>query len=240
MLWNVSVIKGCAIAANDGRIGTISDFLFDDVNWQVHWLVVDTGDWLPGRKVLLTPAVMGPLDPERGECSVELTMQQIENSPGVDTEWPLSRRMESNRYISSAWMVLYAPTFEPSRSRSDIASQQSGGDPHLRSTEAITGYHIHAGDSEIGHIDDFLLEDTDWSIHYLVADTKNWWPGKKVLIPPQSVSKIDWAVKIVNLDIDRQKVEDSPAFEASTLIDADYEHQFKSYNGNFLPRGLPS
>ena len=55
---------------------------------------------------------------------------------------------------------------------------------HLRSVEAVTGYHIHASDGEIGYVEDFLLQDTDWSIHNLVVDTTNWWPGKKVLIAP--------------------------------------------------------
>ena len=60
MLWNASAIKGYAIEASDGDIGTVSDFLFDDVSWQVRWLVVDTGNWLSGRKVLLPPVRLGP------------------------------------------------------------------------------------------------------------------------------------------------------------------------------------
>ena len=67
-------------------------------------------------------------------------------------------------------------------------SRRNDDDPHLRSIEAVTGYHIHASDGEIGHVEDFLIEDADWSIRYLVVDTKNWWPGKKVLISPRSVT----------------------------------------------------
>jgi hypothetical protein len=48
MLWNESAINGYAIAASDGKIGTISDFLFD-TNWLVRWLVVETSNWLIGR-----------------------------------------------------------------------------------------------------------------------------------------------------------------------------------------------
>ncbi len=59
MLWHASAIKGYAIQASDGAIGAVSDFLFDDVSWRVRWLVVDTGHWLSGRKVLLPPSVLG-------------------------------------------------------------------------------------------------------------------------------------------------------------------------------------
>ena len=103
MLWNASVINGCAIAANDGRLGTVSDFLFDDASWLVRWLVVETGKWLSGRKVLLPPSVLGHLDPKGHEFSVELTMQQVKDSPDIDIDRPVSRQMEANIYDHDGW-----------------------------------------------------------------------------------------------------------------------------------------
>ncbi len=101
----------------------------------------------------------------------------------------------------------------------------------------VTGYHIHALDGEIGHVEDFYVEDADWSIHYLVVDTKNWWPGQKVLISPKSAKTIDWTRKLVNLDVDRQKVKESPPYDASTKVDRPYEKHYHSYYGSF---GHPS
>jgi sporulation protein YlmC with PRC-barrel domain len=203
MLWNASAINGHAIIAKDGRLGTVSDFLFDDVSWRIRWLVVDTGAWLPGRKVLLAPAAMGHVDPKEQTFSVELTMQQVKNSPGIDTDRPVSRQIETDIYDYYGWSpywgnglftdgygyvgqaqavsqgsMLREATFSIIRSNED--------DPHLRSIEAVTGYHIHAKDGEIGHVDDFLLEEEDWSIRYLIVDTNNWWFGKKVLISPMT------------------------------------------------------
>lgn len=102
------------------------------------------------------------------------------------------------------------------RAEDIAAAQQNDDDPHLRSVEAVTGYHIHASDGEIGYVEDFLLQDNDWSIHNLVVDTTNWWPGKKVLIAPRSIQEIDWTDNLVNLKIDREKVKNSPAYDAST------------------------
>lgn len=241
MLRNASAIKGYAIAATDGRLGTVSDFLFDDASWLVRWLVVDTGKWLSGRKVLLPPSVLGHIDPNGNEFAVSLTMQQVKDSPDIDTERPVSRQIETNIYDFYGWSPYWGGTgllmgghggygygygggaIEPlpspgsMRRAEDIAAaQQNDDDPHLRSVEAVTGYHIHASDGEIGYVEDFLLQDTDWSIHNLVVDTTNWWPGKKVLIAPRSIQEIDWTDNLVNLKIDREKVKNSPAYDAST------------------------
>src|SRR5271165_873167 len=230
MLRNASAIKGYAIAATDGRLGTVSDFLFDDASWLVRWLVVDTGKWLSGRKVLLPPSVLGHIDPNGNEFGVSLTMQQVKDSPDIDTERPVSRQIETNIYDFYGWSPYWggtgfliggyggygygygggaiAPLPSPGSMRraEDIAAaQQNDDDPHLRSVEAVTGYHIHASDGEIGYVEDFLLQDTDWSIHNLVVDTTNWWPGKKVLIAPRSIQEIDWTDNLVNLKIDREK-----------------------------------
>ena len=197
MLWNASVIKGYAIEASDGDIGTVSDFLFDDASWLVRWLVVDTGNWLSGRKVLLPPSVLGRLYAKDRVFAVKLTKQQIKDSPEIDTDRPVSRQMETSVYDYYGWSpywgtgfymggygympgALAAPYLGSRRHEDDIAdARRSHDDPHLRSVEAVTGYHIHASDGEIGHVDDFLVEDADWSIRYLVVDTKNWWPGRR-------------------------------------------------------------
>jgi len=256
MLWNASSIKGYAIEANDGRLGTVSDFLFDDTSWLVRWLVVDTGKWLSGRKVLLPPSALGHIDRSREQFSVRLTMQEIRDSPDVNSDRPVSRQMESNLYDYYGWnpywnsglymggymggywggTMVAPPPSEERRREERIASQQrDDDDPHLRSIAAVDGYHIHALDGEVGHVEDLFVEDADWSIRYLLVDTKNWWPGKKVLISPRSAQTIDWAHRLVNLNVDRQKVKDSPEYNASTTIDRPYERHFHSYYGGVRP-----
>jgi hypothetical protein len=260
MLRNASAINGYAIAASDGRLGTVSDFLFDDTTWLVRWLVVDTGKWLSGRKVLLPSSVLGHLDPKERAFPVRLTKQQVEDSPDIDTDRPVSRQMETNVYDYYGWTPYWgtglymggygytgstgaiagSPYQGSGRAAEDYSgSQRDDEDPHLRSIARVTGYHIHASDGEIGHVEDFLMEDGDWSIHYLIVDTKNWWPGKKVLISPRSTREIDWTDSLVNLDVDRQRVKDSPAYDASVTVDRAYETQFHSYYGDVRSSGHP-
>lgn len=254
MLQNASEIKGYAISAHDGHIGTVVDFLFDDASWVVRWFVVDTGNWLSGRKVLLPPSVMGHLDPEKELFSVKLTKQQVKDSPDIDKNRPVSRQIEADIYnyygwrpywgSTGFWMGAYGgngygdgaleplPSVGSIRRAEDIAAaRQSDDDPHLRSVEAVSTYNIHASDGEIGHVKDFLLEDADWTVHYLVVDTTNWWAGKKVLISPRSVREIDWTDNLVNLNVDRRKVKESPTYDSEMMIDRRYENRFHDYYG---------
>jgi hypothetical protein len=252
MLWNASAIKGYGISASDGKIGAISDLLFDDTSWLVRWLVVDTGNWLSGRRVLLPSSAMDHLDAKQEDCLVKLTMQQIKDGPDIDTERPVSRQMETSVYghygYSPYWNSGYGfmggygymggmggamPISLESRRREEefADAQRNRDDVHLRSVQAVTGYHIHASDGEIGHVDDFLIEDADWSFRYLVVDTKNWWLGKKVLISPRSVKNVDWSDRLVNIDVDRKKVEAGPAYDAAVTIDRAFDEKFLSYYG---------
>ncbi len=246
MLRRESEIRGYAIHASDGLIGTVSDFLFDDATWLVRWLVIDTGHWLPGRQVLLPPSTLAEVNHIGHQFSVKLTKQQVSACPEIDADRPVSRQMESSIYDYYGWtpywgdgsyiglagyeggylgspallqpspeLLLKAKEFEDAQRRKD--------DPALRSANEVTGYKILASDGEIGHVNDFLVEDDDWSIHYLVIDTANWWPDKKVLISPLSVRKIEWKDRQVSLGADRQKVKDSPAYDPAMTVDPIYE-----------------
>ena len=243
MLWNASAIKGYAVEASDGRLGVVSDFLFEDVGWMVRWLVVDTGNWLSSRKVLLPLSALGQLDSAMHHFPVKLTMQQVKDSPDIDTERPVSRQMEADVYDYYSWNPYwsggyipggYIPIAPPTPSGSkSVDTRLKEGNPHLRSSEAVTGYHIHATDGEIGHVDDFLVDDADWSISYIVVNTGNWWPGTKVLISPRSVREIAWALGLMNLDVDRQKVKNSPVYHSSMTIDGAYEERHRTHYGWF-------
>ena len=259
MLRHELEINGYTIGASDGQLGTVCDFLFDDASWLVRWLVVDTGNWLSGRKVLLPPSVLGSVNHIGHQFAVKLTMRQVKDSPDIDTDRPVSRQMETNIYDYYGWTPYWgngayvgsygyigggflgvatwrhagSPSPESQRRQNQIAeNQRSHDDAHLRSVKEVTGYHIHASDGEIGHVEDFLVEDADWSIRYLVVDTKNWWPGKKVLISPHSAREIDWTKKLVKLDVDRQRVKDSPPYDPSTAVDPTYEALFRDHYGD--------
>jgi len=242
MLIKASDMKGFTIAASDGSVGSVADFLFDDESWTLRWIVVDTGTWLSGRKVLLPVSVLGHPDTAARSFPVRLTMAKVEDSPAIDTHDPVSRQHEERMYghynMSPYWgngfymggyggwsAGMSEAHYADARRRQDAlsAARHRDDDLHLRSMAAVTGYNLQASDGFIGHVDGFLIDDTDWTIRFLTVDTRNWWPGKHVLISPRSAQDIQWAENLVNLDIDRQTVMDSPAYDPSGPVDAGFE-----------------
>jgi len=259
VLRHTSQINGYAIHASDGDIGTVNDFLFDDETWLVRWLVVDTGNWLPGRKVLLPPSSLAHVNHIGRQFSVRLTKQQVKECPDLDSDQPVSRQMETTIYDYYGWSPYWNPVSylgmaafgggylgrtaatlpspELMRTEQEIEDAQPGKvEPTLRSANEVIGYHIYASDGEIGHVEDLLVDDDDWSIHYLVVDTKNWWPGRQVLISPMSVRKIEWADRLVSLGADRQMVKNSPPYDSSTTVDPLYEKNLHNHYGDLRSR----
>jgi hypothetical protein len=224
----------------------------------VRWLVVDTGHWLPGRKILLPPSALAHINHIGRQFNVGLTRQQVKDCPDVETDLPVSRQMETSIYSYYGWSPYwgsgfymrmvdyggylggplgYVPSPELIRREKEIdAEKRSESDPTLRSVREITGYHIHASDGEIGHVEDFLVEDDNWSIRYLVVETRDWWPGATVLISPLSVQTIQWADKRVYLGVDRQKVKDSPEYDPSTTVDPINQMSIHKYSGDLRTR----
>jgi len=236
MLRSTHEMKNYAIGATDGEIGHVTDFFFDDESWIIRYLVVETGSWLLQRKVLISPFALQESDWMHKRLPVRITREQVKNSPDIDTQNTVSRQHEmayANYYGypyywggSGLWGEgLYAPLLV---SRKDIGcnlpeevaatSAQPRNDPHLRSCQSVIGYHVHATDGDIGHVQEMLVDEKTWSIRYLVVNTKNYWVGQEVLVSPDWVKSINWEESSVTLDLLQQTIKDSPRFESSTEL----------------------
>ncbi|MES2695139.1 MAG: PRC-barrel domain-containing protein [Verrucomicrobiota bacterium] len=242
MFRSTKQMKGHALRARDGDIGEVKDFYFDDRQWQIRYLVVETGAWLQSRRVLLSPAAVGGMDGSLKTFPVDLTMEQVRNSPGIDTDKPVSRQHEEELHAYYGWPAYWAPTLgigdlgvplmpppAPEPPTEGNAPLRRTGDPHLRSANHTTGYTIEATDGSIGHVDDYLIDDDGWRIRYLVIDTRNWWPGKKVLVAPGWIRDVSWESHSVHLDINRDAVKASPAYEGSEQWTSAYAAQLHDH-----------
>jgi len=249
MLFVSAVLRGFTVAASDGPIGAVKDFLFDDQTWKIRWLVVDTGSWLLGRMVLVHASAIGEPDPRRKELPVRLTKAQVEGGPDFSAHQPVSRQAETDLYYHYGWDPSWgycqfgagftAPGFEPPHLERDVKeaiSAQAAGlpdeaDPHLRSAKVVVGYHLMASDGEIGHVQSLVVDNANWDIRYFGVDTSNWWGGQHVLIAPFAVKSIEWLERQISVNITRGQVQASPRCDSIEIVDEAYERKLHGHYG---------
>lgn len=244
MLRSSNGIKGYALEAIDGEIGKTKDFLFDDQCWAVRYLVADTASWLIGRKVLISPISLGHANDRKKSIGVRLSKEQIKDSPPLDSDKPVSRQYEEQFLRFFGWPVYWQGAYawgpssypgdlyqDPEKADTDEAVNESENDKHLRSINEVRKYHIKATDGEIGHVDDFVVDDDDWIIRYLIVDTHNLLPSRKVLINTAWTKGINYDDSTISAELTREEVKNSPEFRPSKPIDRDYEILIHNYYG---------
>ncbi len=246
MLIKTTTLEGYKLESRDGEIGEVEEFYFDDKHWTIRYLVAATGTWLTGRQVLLSPYALGEVDHEHRHVTVDLTKKQIEDSPPLSSDKPVSRQFEESYYgyygMPTYWGGPYMWGAYPYLVRNreqwkEAAHVNKEWSPHLRSTRDVRGHNIEATDGEVGHVEDFVIDDETWAIRYLIVDTRNWWPGKKVLISPHWINRVSWDASKVVVDLTREAIKQSPEYTAESLLSREYEtglHQHYDREGYWI------
>ena len=224
MLQNIKQLYGKKLGASDGDIGHVQDFYFDDQTWAVRYLVADTGSWLSGRQVLLTPhafglEALGRSDGNAQVLRVHLTRKQIEDSPPIELHRPVSRQYELAYYRYYGWPSYWEgggmwgtagfPVVIPPSTPENQPhhGHQQRDDPHLRSTKAVTGYHIQAPDGAIGDVSSFMVDGRSWAIRELEVETGHWYAGKKILLLPKNIDRISYEDSTVFVNLTKGDIQ---------------------------------
>lgn len=236
MLRSVRDIIGYRVKATDGQIGTVKDFYFDDEAWTVRYIVLDTGHWLPGRRVLISPESVGEPDWQREILPVNMSRQKIDESPDVDLERPVSRQKQSQLSTYYDWTPYWGymgPVVGLGTTKVGEADPAMDHEPdeHLRSAREVCHYRIHASDGEIGHLQDFIVQTEGWVLRYLVVDTRVWLPAKKVLVSPAWIERVDWPTAEVYVDLERETIKNGPRFDYHSPVNREYEVRMFDYYG---------
>jgi hypothetical protein len=246
MLRTAGELKGVTIEAMDGDIGSVQDLYFDDQTWTVRYLVVDTGTWLPGRQVLISPFAFQAI-PGASRLRTSLTKQQVRNSPSIETDRPVDRQREVEfsqyygypyywvgpyRWGDLAYPALPLTPAQPSKAEEEmLARERDNADPNLRSARDVMGYYIQATDGDLGHVEDFLVDDETWAIRYSIVDTRNWLPGRKVLVSPEWIERVSWKESKVYVDLSKRHIEEAPEFDPSVSLSREHEEQLYTHLG---------
>lgn len=257
MFQSLKKIIGFTIKTRDGEIGHIDDVFFDDEHWIIRYIVIKTGIWLQARRVLISPeSIENPPDWINKTIILNLTNDQVKNSPEIDADKPVSRQKEIEIIKHYNWRVYWqVPSADPlpgANMPSPTAApeikenfekyekdEKNLKENHLRSIRNVGGYKVRAVDGQIGHIDDFIAtlqmdkdeENIQWIIRYIIVKTRDWLPGKKVIISPMWLNIIDWDEKKIFIEMTRDQIEAAPEFNAEKDVNKEYENHIFDYYG---------
>jgi len=261
MLRSLKDVENYSVVATDGIVGPVTDLYFDDESWVIRYLIVDTGAWLSQRRVLISPIAIDQPNWARQILPVSITRQQVQNSPDIDTDKPVSRQHERShlgyyRYPyywggGGLWgaslypnLMLSTPGYggsdaeyrraQAQNARADAeaeADRHQTDDPHLRSGNAIMRYHVHATDGDIGHIGGIIVDEDTWAIRYLIVNTSNWWLGHEVIIAPKWIDNFAWADSKMVVGLSRQAIKDAPPYSSTAALNREDELRTHSHHG---------
>lgn len=233
MLHAVKSLFGFTMGATDGEIGEVTDVYFDDERWTLRYMVVATGRWLHGRKVLISPMSVRGISWDDGVIDLTISQQQVRESPGIDTDKPVSRQHEIAFYNhygypnywegSNPWGLGTYPlpwvgtspdaVLSPPQSADEYVRRRRPdcedpvGDCHLRSSNRVIGHEVMATDGPVGTIGDFVFDDSTWAIRHAVVVTRKWLSARQVLLPSGSIVGVSWSEHEVYVNVNREAVE---------------------------------
>lgn len=246
MLYIIKNLENMKISNKIENLGYLNDFYIDDLSWTTRYVVLDTGNWLTGKKILISPHSIDKPNFLDNIIYTNLTKEKIANSPEISEVEPVSRKHELKLLKYYGWPPYW--TFSPSMQNivnQNIKDQSDNpkanfNDSHLRSIREIRKYYIQGLDDEIGVVDSFIIDDHNWIIKYLVLDTRiwlHWLPGgKKVLVAPEWIRNIEWKNSKMYLNLDRETIEKSPEFKSAEEIDEEYENKLYACYKEFIDK----
>jgi hypothetical protein len=247
MMMHLRDFEGWTVKTRDnGDIGRVDDSYFDDERWVVRYFTMRANDWLGERLAPLSPRAIDGMDARNARICVTVTQQQLQQAPGFDVRFPATRYLEPS-YASHLGFPYYwtgpgiwGPTVVPAQppaalQAAPIGLENPGPDTvHLQSTRDVSGSHIHTPDGPIGHVENFIVDDRDWAIRYLIVDTSNWIGGRTVLVPPSWAREVDWANQMVHVDVSREALASSPSYDPTVGITPEFERRLQAHYGRMV------
>jgi hypothetical protein len=236
---------GMAIHAKDGEIGKVVDFYLDDREWIIRYMIGKTGFWLLGRHVMIPSAMIEQKDWGNKSFNVSLSRRQIEESPLLDIDKMLARNTDrqSAQPIDGKAVFGYAGysgtdpftkysavpfIITETTKRSIVADEESEG-CSLQSAASLFGYEISTNDGILGYVEDFILHEQDWSIRFMIIDTRKGPGSKKILIAPEWIDWISWRQKKVSVSLDKEKIGACPDFDMGLPLSDEVEKSLIDY-----------
>ena len=253
MLRSINEIIGYGLFAEGKDIGKCKDLLFDDRWWTIRHLVTDTEGWLLGKKVLVSPLMIEVVDWVSKQIILNITQKQLENCPDPEEDETVSRVHEKKLFsyygYADYWngnLLWGVASYPEPIANVPVIDSEAHKDPEdyeqnnfLRSFKEVKSYTIKATDGDIGHVEDFIIDDKTWAIRYVVVDTRDWLPGgKKVLLSMNWVEDVSWTERCLSVSLTVEQVRNSPEFDPEKPVNIEYETRLYDYYGRPFEKSI--
>ena len=231
MVHSIKRLIGYRLAALDGEIGHLKDFYFDDGEWTIRYAVAEAGTWLRSRQVLLSPRAFGEIEHGEKSLAVQLTREQIKDSPPIDTQKPVSRQYEEEYHQYYGWPYYWQGAALWGMSGFPVLHQRSG--PYLgehrnlmnrkaengllRSVQIVSGYRVQSQDAIVGQFTDFLVASGSWAIQSCVVQVGSRLSGKQILVSPTQIDRISWDTSTMHVNVPESIILQAPEFSKLSL-----------------------
>ncbi|MCB0393149.1 MAG: hypothetical protein KDD25_01240 [Bdellovibrionales bacterium] len=238
MIRCLSELTGYDINAIDGKVGSCVDFLFDDQSWTVRHLVVDTGGWIPGRKVIVPPSSINRVNWKDGELDLEFNKKKLEESPSLSKDAPVSRQYEEKYYNYMGWPPYWGLGFTMRSGfnprNTDIEREQSKNTivTTTRSFKEVLGYEISNKEDTFGSVEDVIVSDANWKVTGFVVRLSKWLPSDRVIMPLSDIEEISWLGQSLNSLKTKEQIKALQKYSPHDGVNAVSEVRFYDYTGH--------
>lgn len=223
MLVNANDVLGYRIGVDGAPAAVLRDLLIGQDSATVRYLVTDSEAWLATSSVLLAPGVVVGIDRDQQMLQTGLDRALLDRAPGLPRGTPPGREHERRLHDHFGWTPYW-----------DSAGDDPAGgdrDEQLLSARHLIGFYAQAVDGAVGHVEDLIVDLQAWQVRYLEIDTRNWVPGRRVLVAPGWLHAIDRPNRTVALDLSRELVRSSPPYDRKAPLDRSLEENLYRHYG---------
>ena len=237
MLIGMNAIIGRGIKAVDGDIGEVRDILFDDRQWVIRYLVAETSPWFTSTQVLLAPRCFQHVNWYGSSYPVDLTVQEVKDSPHVSSVMTVSRQEEERLVRYYGWPEYWNVRAQERRplagleAGTRVAVAQQDASPALRSAQEVLGYTVSAQGVAAGTVEDLIFDDLCWQLRYVVVDARTLLPGKRTLVSPEWIDEVNWNETEMRVALSSESVKNAPGYNPSQALTREYEEMLCDYFG---------
>ncbi|MDQ0207815.1 PRC-barrel domain-containing protein [Alkalicoccobacillus murimartini] len=258
MFIQAKTLESFSMNATDGELGSIADLYFESNTFTLRYFVGDTRTWFFGGKVLLSPEAVTSIDAEKEHINVNETKEQIKNSPKPSEHEPVSRQYEAElrdhygwkhywgapiggvgagmgtpgAYPAAPGLIIPPPVSNPQSDQGEYESEALSHQTNhnfLQSINDLRGYTIHAKNGEVGKVLDFMLNEHDWSINYIIVDVGGVFTREPVPLAAEWITDISWQDKTITVNVEKELIERAPNYELHEPFTREHEAELYSH-----------